>query len=579
MKDLRLVIKLMMAEKKDVLLSILFGYLAGTAAVALFANSGYLISKAAVNPPLYILTVSIALLKLFSFTRALSKYGERFYSHRATFTKLSNLRVHFFEKLEPLAPRIFNRYRSGDLLSRIVGDVESLQNFFLRVYYPPIVMVIVFLSTIVFTSFFSVPIALILVFGLILTGFVVPLWFAMKQRGIQHQLREVRGALSTEVTEYHYGFRDLKLHQKLDSQEEQLLKASQSYVNEQEKYGLQAIYSQSINQTLSLMISWLILTIGALFVVEGQLDGVFLAMLVMISLTVFENSTPMASFPNHFEDSRRAAGRLFSVVDQKENESTLSPGNADNEDGELGALNVDQAWSLEVKNLSFGFPDEPRLALKNVSLKIPAGTKTAIVGPSGSGKSTLLYLLLKAYPEFRGDIILNGKSTHQLKAENIWEGTNVVLQSNHFFYGTIRENLLLASDDLSDGQLKKALEAVKLEDFSLDDPVLEKGENLSGGEKQRLAIARAMLKASHLWLLDEPTSSVDSLTEQFIYDQLFMEDEDTFVLISHRLKGLEKMDQIIVMENGGIVETGTFDELMRKRGYFYEMKQIEASIL
>ncbi|MBU9714600.1 thiol reductant ABC exporter subunit CydC [Evansella tamaricis] len=573
MNDLRRIVTLMLVEKKDILLSILLGFLAGIAAVGLFANSGYLISKAAITPPLYVLTISIAMLKFFSFTRALSRYGERFFSHRATFTILSNLRVHFFEKLEPLAPKIFQSYRSGDLLSRIVGDVESLQNFFLRVYYPPIVMVIVFLSTIFFTSFFSMAVAVVLMVGLLLTGFFIPLAFAWRQERLVIQLRERRAGLSTETTEFLYGFRDLKLHQKLSVKERELVEASNAYLKEQDKDSVQQLFSQSFNQLISLAVSWFILGMGAYFVAEGQLDGVFLAMLVMIALTVFENATPMAAFPSHFEDSKRASKRLFSVVDKdKKNRDPICQ-------VPLKRLDPSSPLSIKMERVTFHYPDETRPTLKEVSLTIPAGTKTAIVGPSGSGKSTLLQLILKVYERVSGEIQLGNTPIEQLDEKSIWNCTNVILQSNHFFYGTIRENLQLARDGLLDEEMVIALSKVKLERFSLDDLVLEKGENLSGGEKQRLAIARALLKGSRLWLMDEPTSSVDSLTEQVIYNNLFHNDQgDTFILVSHRLTGLEKMDQIIVMEDGKIVESGTFDKLMEKKGYFYELKEIEASV-
>ncbi|MEW9503349.1 thiol reductant ABC exporter subunit CydC [Jeotgalibacillus marinus] len=570
MKDLAIVIKLMMVEKKDVLTSILFGFLAGITAVGLFASSGYLISKAALMPPLYALTVMIALLKLFGLARAVSRYGERYFSHRATFTILSNLRVRFFEKLEPLAPGIFQKYRSGDLLARIVGDVESLQNFFLRVYYPPIVLVIVFLSTVVFTSFFSIYIALLLVVGLILTACVVPAWFAYSQRKIDHNVREVRGELSTEVTELLYGFSDLKIYQKLDDKEQMLTESSMAYINEKERDGVQSMFNQSMNTMVSLLISWSVLALGAFLVVEGQLDGLFLAMLVMISLTVFENATPMALLPSHLEESRLASHRLFSVVREEPlrvEEPVLS-------------LPQDQALSVEMDDVTFCFEEETRRALDGVSLRLEAGSKTAIVGPSGSGKSTLMQLLLKIQRTDAGEIRLAGTPISQVAQEDIWTNSNVVLQENHFFYGTIRENVALARDGLSDEELIDALDKVQLSHLSLDDEVLEKGENLSGGEKQRLAIARAMLKGERLWLLDEPTSSVDVLTERTIYHHLFEQAvDDTLVLISHRLTGLEKMDQIIVMENGTIVEAGTFDELMANRGYFYDMKEIEKSVL
>ncbi|ART74771.1 thiol reductant ABC exporter subunit CydC [Sutcliffiella horikoshii] len=571
MRELAHVVKLVMMEKKDILLSILLGFSAGITAVGLFASSGYLISKAALAPPIYTLTVMIAVLKLFGFARAFVRYGERLYSHRATFTILSNLRVAFYKKIEPLAPQIFQKYRSGDLLARIVGDVESLQNFFLRVFYPPVVLVLVFLSTIFFISFFSIYLALVMFVGLILTGFVVPAYFALGQRRLQSRVREERGALSTEVTELFYGFRDLKIYQQLDVKEKLLADAAGSYVGEQEREGKQAMFNQSMNTFITLLVSWALLALGAYLTVEGQFEGLFLAMLVMISLTVFENAAPMAVFPNHYEESRRAAERLDEVVDGEPVVGVAS--------SETVELPVGTAFSFEMKDVHFRYPGESRLTLDGVNISLPAGSKTAIVGPSGSGKSTLLQLLLKIYETEDGNVSLDAWDYASVDQEDLWGVANVVLQENHFFYGTVRENLALAKDGLSDEEMVEALSAVKLDGFSLDDAVLEKGENLSGGEKQRLAIARALLRSERLWLLDEPTSSVDAVTEAAIFEKLFeAAAEDTLVLVSHRLTGLEKMDQIVVMENGRVVEAGTFDELIRMKGYFYEMKEIEKSV-
>ncbi len=568
MKDVMVVIKLMMAEKRDILYSILFGILAGLTSVGLFAMSGYMISKSALAPPLYIITIMTATLKMFGVAKSISRYAERYFSHRATFTILSNLRVSFYEKLVPLAPGIFQKYRSGDLLARIVGDVESLQNFFLRVFYPPIVLVIVFLSTIFFTTYYSIYVALMLFAGLILTGFIVPALFTLRQGKIDSQVREERGALSTDVTELLYGFRDLKIYQKLDGKEKQLGKSADLYVDGQEREGIHAVFNQSVNTLVALMISWFVLALGAYLVTEGELAGLFLAMLVMISLTVFENATPMALFPAHLEESRHAAARLFSIVEGKSEE-----------EGSSDQLSKEKAYSMEMDGVSFTFPGEKRLTLENIQLNIVAGSKTAIVGPSGSGKSTVLQLLLNVYLADQGDIRLDGSPIDSLAQESIWERTNVILQENHFFFGTIRENLMIAKDGLTDQEMETALLNVRLDLFALEDPVFEKGENLSGGEKQRMAIARAMLKGAHVWLLDEPTSSIDAVTEKQIYDQLFeAAKDDTLILVSHRLTGLETMDQIIVMEKGSVIESGTFDELMNKKGYFYEMKQIEKSV-
>ncbi|MFC3041737.1 thiol reductant ABC exporter subunit CydC [Virgibacillus xinjiangensis] len=570
MSDLLKVTKLMFMEKKDIIISILAGFIAGIAAVGLFAASGYLISKAALAPPLYALIVLTSTVKLLGFVRAIARYMERYFSHRATFTILSNLRVDFFKRLEPLAPGIYQKYRSGDLLARIVGDVESLQNYFLRVFYPPIVLVMVFLATMLFTAYYSVYVALVLLGGLVLTLIVVPAIFTFRQEKINQDVRKRRGELSTEITELLYGLRDLKIYQKLEQKEEALNHSSVKYLRNQESEGINRIYNQSVNTFVSLSVSWLVLGLGAYMVAEGRLEGIFLAMLVMISLTVFEDAGPMAVFPIHLQDSRKAANRLYSVVGRDEEVS----------ESVSGELVVDHPPAVHMDHVSFKFPEEWRKAVDEVTLTLPPGSKTAIVGPSGSGKSTILQLLLKmAHPQ-HGVISLNDTPVDQIQQESIWRNTRVVLQENHLFYGTVRENLMLAEEDLSEEKMIQALKNVKLEGFSLDDHVQEKGDNLSGGEKQRLAIARAMLKSGNLWLLDEPTSSVDALTEQHIHESIFSKAaEDTIVLVSHRLAGLDKMDQIIVMEHGQIIESGTFNELMTRKGYFYQMKVIEKNLL
>lgn len=216
----------------------------------------------------------------------------------------------------------------------------------------------------------------------------------------------------------------------------------------------------------------------------------------------------------------------------------------------------------------------------NFSLQLAAGSKTAIVGPSGSGKSTLIELLLKLRTTTSGNIRINKVLINELDEENIWELTNVVLQQSHFFKGTLRENLLENADEHSDEELMEVLAKAQLPNVLLNQVVYEKGENLSDGEKQRLALARAMLRKRHLWLLDEPTSSLDYVTEQRVLKQLYEQASgDTLLLICHRLTGLEKMDQIVVMEQGEIVEIGSFKELMEQKGYFYKLKQIELQMI
>lgn len=570
MKELAILTKAMIQERKDIAIAIVGGFIAGIAGVSLFSASGYLISQTVFAPPLYTLIVLTSLVKILGFLRAASRYAERLYSHRATFSLLSRLRTSFFAKLIPLTPGILGRNRSGDLLARIVGDVESLQHYFLRVAYPPVIVVLVFLATVIFTSVFSIWIACLFVLGMLITAFVVPGIVLLGQRRRQGRVREKRAELSTEMAEMLYGYRDLKVYGQMKKCEQLLQDASAALAAEQEAAARHMLLGQSLHAFVAYLISWGVLILGAVFIVNGSLAGVFLAMLVMASLTVFEEAAPMAVLPAYKQDSEHAAKRLAeTVLDADRREPQPST-----------ALSTDKAVAVELSGVSFQYEDEWRPALKDFTLSIPPGSKTAIVGPSGSGKSTLFELLLKLRVPTSGQIRLNDVSIRELNETSIWQASNVVLQHSHFFRGTIRDNLLLDEESYTDEELAAVLEKALLPNRSLDDPVYEKGENLSDGEKQRLALARVMLRKGRLWILDEPTSALDYVTEQRVLSHLLTEAaDDTLLLICHRLTGLEDMDRIVVLDQGRVIEAGTYTELMEQKGYFYEMKLIERQMI
>lgn len=570
MNELAILTKAMIQERKDIAIAIIGGFVAGIAGVCLFAASGYLISQTVFAPPLYTLIVLTSLVKILGLLRAASRYAERLYSHRATFSLLSRLRTSFFAKLVPLTPGILGKKRSGELLARIVGDVESLQHYFLRVAYPPVIVVMVFLATVLFTSAFSFWIACLFVLGMLATAFVVPGLVLLGQRRIHGRVRQERAALSTEVTELLYGFRDLKVYGQMKKREQQLQHTSAALAAEQQAAARHLLRGQSLHVFVTYLISWGVLILGAYLIMDGSLAGVFLAMLIMASLTVFEEAAPMATLPAYKLDSEHAAKRLAETVLAADRQPPQPS----------GVLSVEKAVSIELSGVSFQYEDEWRPALKDISLSLPPGSKTAIVGPSGSGKTTLIELLLKLRTPTDGQIRLNDTSIKELDEASIWQASKVVLQHSHFFRGSVRDNLLLNEEHHSDKELSAMLDKVQLPNKSLDDMVYEKGENLSDGEKQRLALARAMLREGRLWLLDEPTSSLDYVTEQRVFRHLLTQaEDDTLLLICHRLTGLEEMDRILVMDQGRVIEAGTYSELMEQQGYFYEMKQIELQMI
>ncbi|WP_077603399.1 thiol reductant ABC exporter subunit CydC [Oceanobacillus sojae] len=570
MKDINLVLKMMLKEKKDILFSIFFGFLAGITAVSLFAASGYLISQAAFAPPIYTLMILVASVKLLGITSAVSRYGERYFSHRGTFTILKNIRLKVYDQIEPLANRLLQKYRSGDILARIVGDVESLQHFFLRVFYPPIVLAAVFIATIFFTVYISVGAALTMTAGMIVVLIVFPAIFYLFRKKEAVSMREKRGVLSSEFTDYLYGFRELTIFQQAERKEQQLFNEMNQYEEMKASENRQLAIREAIVIFFSFFIAILILIQAGFYVAEGNLAGTLLAMLFMIAVTVFEDTPSMAVLPAHLEESKSSSKRLTDVW---ENEAPP--------EAAVHELEPDLPLHFDFKDVSIQYPNEKKPAVQHASLQIEPGKNIAIVGPSGSGKSTLMQALLTFAPVKSGHILVNGKDISTIAPDSLWRQMNVSLQHNHFFYGSIYENLQFANKNANEELCREALEKVQLSHFSLEDQVLEKGTNLSGGEKQRLALARLFLREASIWLLDEPTSSLDSITEQQIMDEIGKVTKyQTVVTVRHRLTGLENMDRIIVMNQGEIVEQGTYTELMRKeKGYFKTMKELESQQL
>ncbi|MGM9951106.1 MAG: thiol reductant ABC exporter subunit CydC [Lysinibacillus sp.] len=542
-------------DKKDVLLAMTAGTISGLTAVALFAQSGLLISKAALMPPFYIILILTAFLKLFGVTKSISKYAERLLSHRVTFRFMSAVRLHFFKRLLPHA-NLLNTYKSGDLLNRITTDVEVLQNFFLRVIYPPFIAFFVFMATILFTLWFSPWLALLLMVGFILTSTVVPyMLYALREKSSSVE----KNSFTNEATEYFYGYLDLQLHHQLEEKEQSLQTWGSRYARATRKELDRAQTARFWNQFISLMTAFFIVGTGAYLTSTNNLDGLYLAMLILVALTVFESAVPLAMMPTYARQTKAAVDRLEEITP-----STQSTG---------AIVLPEKPPSIKCRAISYTYSAMARPALLDVSLNIAPGEKVAIVGPSGCGKSTLLQLMMREFLPTSGELAIADHPISSIAEHSLHERMGVLLQHNHFFSGTIRENLQLAKSAATDEEMQQALAKAALSK-SLDDTVFEKGGNLSGGEKQRLAFARLLLKQGTFWLLDEPFTSLDVKTENRLFETLLAEaDGKTLVLITHNLTGLDKMDRIYVMDSGRIIESGTYRQLLQKRGLFYKMHQ------
>ncbi|MEG0472925.1 MAG: ATP-binding cassette domain-containing protein [Solibacillus sp.] len=395
-----------------------------------------------------------------------------------------------------------------------------------------------------------------LVLGFLFVAVIIPTLLIARKTQPAPYKRE----LLTDTTEFLYGFRELKNHHLVAQKSKELLRLSDAYTDEVRKEQQALVRMQLYNQSASLLTVFLIVTIGAYFVTTNQLDGLYLAMLLLIALTVFETAIPLATVPHHYKGATQAMIRLQDVTSHPIANTKPLP--------------LSNDFTIQSKNVHFSYAQFNKPILKDIQFTIQSGEKIAIVGPSGSGKSTLFQLLIKGLDPTSGHLLIGGQPLAMIEADSLWSQMSVQLQHNHFFSGTIRDNLLLANDQATDELLIEALKRAQLPK-SLDDAILEKGENLSGGERQRLAFARVLLKNGAIWLLDEPFTSLDTQTERALFHELLISLESrTVVLITHKLDGLEKMDRIFVMQDGHLVESGSFEQLLLAKGLFYEMKHI-----
>lgn len=552
---------------RQILLALILSVLTISSHIGLMAASAYLLARAALHPPILDLMVTIVGVRFFGLSRAVFRYLERYVSHEVTFRVLGQIRVKFYQGLEPLAPARLLSFRSGDLLERIVADVETQQNLYLRVFAPPIIAIMVLFSYGYFLSRFDGRLPIILAVCFLVGGLGIPWGVKILSQGIGGRLVTLKAKLATQVGDVFQGMTELVAYGQAQTHLEKIQQTDKTLRLKQRRIA----YLSALSSALTVMIAnlglWLVLVLGILLVEHKIIRGVNLGMLALGTFSSFEALYPLALVPHHLEENRAAADRLLELIEAEpavKNSGQLPP----------------QPERLDVAfhDVSFRYaPDEP-WALNRLSFRVPQGGKAALVGPSGAGKTSVVNLLLRFWEWNEGQIELGKHSLREYNQEDVRGYVGVVTQRTHLFNATIRENLLLAKPDATDGELIQASQQAKLHDFILSLPqgydsfVGEGGFSLSGGQRQRLAIARVLLKNAPILVLDEAMAGLDPLTERTVLDEVYQLMEGrTILVITHRLIGLEKMDEILVMDQGQIVERGKHEVLIQQRGLYRMM--------
>jgi ATP-binding cassette subfamily C protein CydC len=576
MKTFLRLLTFLASSRWRVVLAIFLGCAMIASNMILLGMAAYLIAAAALGPLLISLTLPIYIVRFMSVARAGSRYAERVVSHNVTFRLLAQLRVWAYSRLEPLAPSHLLAYRSGDVLTRLVSDVEELQNVYLRIVAPIFVAIAIILLTFGLFTIFSPILAWVALAFLVATGIGVSLLAAALSRGSGKQQLTVRSELNMQVVDGIQGIQDLLAFGRAEDQQRKLANLDSILGRIQRRMAYISGLQLALNDGLMNLALCALLILSIPLVTSGAISGVYLGFLALVILASFEAIQPLTQAFQFLGHSLAAGERVFKLADTTPliTEPTTPLRSVD--------MRSSAGSTLEFEHVHFAYQPDEREVLSEINFSIAPGSRVAIVGPSGSGKSTLVRLALRFWDPTSGTVLLNGHDVRKYALADLRNLIGVVAQDTYLFNDTIRGNLLLARPEASDSEIKHALEQAQLTNFvdqlpqGLQTWVGEHGLRLSGGERQRLAIARALLKNAPLLMLDEATANLDPVTEAALLEALTeLMLGRTTLMITHRLTALEQMDTILVLDRGKIREQGTHDQLMQAEGFYRQMFDLQ----
>ncbi|MEV7288214.1 thiol reductant ABC exporter subunit CydD [Streptomyces sp. NPDC093252] len=554
-------------------LALLLGSLALGSAVGLMATSGWLISRASQQPPVLYLMVAVTATRTFGIGRAVFRYAERLVSHDAVLRMLADTRVAVYRRLERLAPAGLRRTRRGDLLSRLVSDVDALQDYWLRWLLPAGAAVAVSAASVGFTAWLLPEAGAVLAVGLLLAGAGVPLITGAVSRRAERRMAPARGELATRVTDLLTGTAELTVAGALPARTAKAREADGVLT----RITSRAATATALGDGLTALITGLTVAgaalVGVQAVAAGRLDGLLLAVVVLTPLAAFEAVLGMPIAVRFRQRVHKSAERVYEVLDAPE--PVREP--------ERPRQAPASPFPVVLKGLTARYAGQDRDALAGVDLTLGEGRRIAVVGASGAGKSTLAQVLLRFLDADAGAYTLAGVDAYALDGDDVRGLVGLCAQDAHLFDSSVRENLLLARRDATEGELRDALGRARLLEWAeglpegLDTLVGEHGARLSGGQRQRLALARALLADFPVLVLDEPAEHLDLPTADALTADLLAATEGrTTLLITHRLAGLEAVDEVVVLDAGRVAQRGTYAELVAVEGPLRELAAREA---
>lgn len=532
------------------------------AGAALFWTSALLLSKAALRPSLAALSLAIVGVRFFGLARGLLRYVERLFSHDAILRASARLRAEFAARLVPLAPARLVLARGGDLTSRLVADVEALENAGLRAFVP--LLGALMLATGVLVALPSPSLAGAAALGLATAGLAAPLFGAWRGAQPSRLLVEARGALQARLVDGLRGLGEMTVLGGLPSHLRSVGAEAEALARAQDGAARAGAAGSALAALATDLTALAAFALGACLVQGGALAGERLAGVVLLTLGAFEATLGLPSAFAALGAARSARRRLAEVCEAKpavEEPARPQP--------------AGPGLRLEARDLCFTYPDAVHPTLQGLNLTLEAGRVVAVVGASGSGKSTLTRLLARFWEVPRGSLFLDGTDVRDLVPEDVRRTVAVLAQPFHVFGASLDENLRLARPDATEDDLREAARFAGLDPLLARLPegfstwVGEHGTRLSGGERQRIALARAWLSRAPLLVLDEPTTHLDAASERDALDRIVsLGRQRGVLLVTHRFGGLAAADEILVLDRGEVRERGRFEALARSGGLF-----------
>ncbi|WP_308201634.1 thiol reductant ABC exporter subunit CydC [Priestia endophytica] len=546
-------------------------------AAALMFTSGFLISKSSLRPENILLVyVPIVLVRTFGLGRAVFRYSERLVSHDFILRVLAKMRTRLYHLVEP---RIAGnkQLKTGEILGVLAEDIEGLQDLYLRTVLPTASALLLYIISIIALGYFSVPFALLMALYFFMLIIVMPIFSLVHMRAVNRTYKHEKDRMYQYTTDGLLGISDWLMSGQKGTFLERVLRIGRKVDEADRKTKRWQYYREFIAQVVvAAMIVTMMIFSSNLFS-HGELANIYIAAFVLVVIPLSEAIIPVSNavekYPRYEESLTRITNLENKLESSKENRLKQVVYNRSKE-------NV----TIDLKNLSFQYEEQEGAVLKDINLHIPQGKKIAIIGRSGAGKSTLLQAIQGLLVPKGGAVTLN-----EYNASSIKDGTSSlisVLNQNPYLFNTnVANNLLLANENATEEEVKEVVKKVRLENLvsSLQDgyqtSMEETGQRFSGGERQRIALARVLLQKTPIVMLDEPTVGLDPITERALLDTIFETlDGKTLLWVTHHLTGIEKMDEIIFLEDGRVKMRGTHDELLKTSSYYQKLYELDKPI-